>query len=65
MMTDEHKIVSSSDVMEKEIGMDNQFLTDELLFDSETRTFLGFNAYKSNVLAERDDSVVKALCYDA
>lgn len=40
-------------------------LIDGLLFDNGKRSFLGFDSCKTNVLAIRDDFVVRALCYDA
>lgn len=37
---------------------------DDLFFYKGPRTFLGYENCRTNVLAERDDSVVKSLCYD-
>lgn len=52
----------NTEVSQKE---NDQNLISDFLFDKSTRTFLGYENCKTNVLAERDDSVVKSLCYDA
>ena len=47
---------------EPDINQSQDF--DDFFFYKGLRTFLGYENCKTNVLAERDDSVVKSLCYD-
>ncbi len=67
MTIDKIRNDSSFDVLKSDdSAFEGDFvLIDGLLFDNGKRSFLGFDSCKTNVLAMRDDSVVRALCYDA
>ena len=54
-----------SNLFDDKTEINKNLLGDYFHIPITTRTFLGFDSCQTNALAERDDSVIKALCYDA
>lgn len=66
MRLDEESLAATLKDLEKRFGNVDRNLLGDLTYENKgDRTFLGFDSCESNVLAERDDSVVKSLCHDA